>query len=158
MNPLTTFIIPSLKRKTLGRAIRSVSKYPFIVGYDDGEKGPGIVRNELIAKVETPWVSFVDDDDTIITDYVDRLQEEIIKTPYADLIHFRQYFLRGQIIPAWPSVEWGNIGIAFSVRREIALQFPFEQEPFEDFEFVKRIKDAGKVVIFSQYLTYRVRH
>lgn len=155
---LTTFIISTIRRPTLERALKSVKDLPHLIGYDDHHEGPGAVRNRLIAQAATLWVSFLDDDDSITEDYVERLQEEIEKTPYADVIHFRQYFLRGHILPSWPIVEWGNVGIAYSIQREVALQFPFRDVKYEDYDQVKRVSDAGKAVVFSPYITYRVRH
>lgn len=156
---LTTFIIPSIRRDTLQRAIDSVPQgTDFMVGFDDDRRGEGVVRNELISKAVTPWVSFLDDDDTVTSDYVERLYEEIGKNPDADIIHFRQYFLRGLIMPGWPTVEWGNIGIAYSVKREVALEYPEKSEKHEDYEHVKRMVEAGKKIVFSPYITYRVRH
>lgn len=157
---LTTFIIPSIGRKTLNRAVDSVEKHgwKYLVGFDEHRRGAGVTRNRLIEQATTEWVSMLDDDDTIMCDYVERLAEEIAKHPNAAVIHFREYFLRGSMLPAWPKVEWGNIGIPFSVRRDIALKHPFKAEPYEDFEFVKRLHLEGYEIVFSQYLTYRARH
>lgn len=155
---LTTFIIPSIARDTLRRAIDSTRDAQCLWTVDDERIGEGEIRNRLIKEAKTPWVSFLDDDDTVTEDYVARLEEEIERHPEADIIHFRQYFLRGLIIPNWPKVEWGNIGIAYSVKREVALEFPFVSEKHEDFYHVKKMVDAGKKIVFSRYITYRVRH
>lgn len=156
--PLTTFVIPTIRRDTLQRAIDSTNGYSCLVGYDDAHEGEAVIRNRLIRKVKTPWVSFLDDDDSITEDYVKRLVEEISKNPEADLIHFRQYFLRGHLLPSWPKVEWGNIGIAYSVKTGVARQFPFKSVKNEDWIQVKEMHDAGKKIVFSPYITYRVRH
>jgi len=156
---LTTFIIPSIRRDTLKRAINSIKDAQYLVGYDDLPRvGESETRNRLINWVTTPWVSFLDDDDTVTEDYVKRLQEEIKAHPEADIIHFRQYWLRGTIIPAWPTVEWGNIGIAYSVKTEVAKQFPFKSVRNEDWIQVKEMVEAGKKIHFSPYITYHVRH
>lgn len=158
MDNLTTFVIPSIRRDTVQRAIDSVGDTPYLVGYDDLHEGEAVIRNRLIEQVETPWVSFLDDDDTITADYVKRLKEEIAAHPEAELIHFRQYFLRGLLIPAWTTVEWGNIGIAYSMKKELALKFPFKSVKHEDWQQVKEIDDAGHNIYFSPYITYLVRH
>lgn len=155
---LTTFIIPSIRRDTLDRALKSVENWPHLVGFDDKHEGEGVIRNRLIEQATTPWVSFLDDDDSVTADYVERLKEEIQKNPDAEIIHFRQYFLRGLLLPGWPKVEWGNIGIAYSMKRELALKYPFRSERHEDYEHVKRLFENGKKVVFSPYITYRVRH
>lgn len=158
MEALTTFIISSIRRDTLKRSIDSVGDNPYLVGYDDNKHGQGLMKNKLINWAKTEWVSFLDDDDTVTSDYVDRLAEEATNNPEADVIHFREYFLRGFVIPAWPKIEWGNVGVSFSIKREVALAFPFKQEQYEDLELLKRLEISGKNIFFSQYLVYRARH
>lgn len=159
--PLTTFIIPSTNRPTLQRAIDSArdTGAEVLALIDEEGKGRSFIRNELIRQATTKWVSFLDDDDTVFPEYVDRLWEEIEAHPEADVIHFREYFLAtAHIFPTWPRVEWGNVGICFSVRRELALQFPFVEQKYEDFKFVEKLKDEGYSIYFSKYLTYKARH
>lgn len=165
---LTTFIIPTIGRDTLPRTVNSVVKQaPFLVKIDENKEGPGIVRNKLIQDAETDWVSMLDDDDTVTDDYVQRLAEEIKAHPDADVIIFREYFIadlmgddvtEDHFIWREPVIKWGEIGIAFSVKREVALKYPFKSEPHEDLHFVERIAEAGHKVHFSKYLVYRGRH
>jgi hypothetical protein len=157
--PITTFIIPTLGRDTLERAIKSVGDHPYLVMEDVDKEGAGIMRNRMIEQVETEWVSFLDDDDTVTEDYVDRLEEEILLHPEAHIIHFREYFIRnGHMLPSRNVVEWGNIGICYSIQTEVVKRVPFRAEPFEDFEQVKRAHEAGYHVYFSPFMVYRVRH
>ncbi len=158
MDKITTFIIPSLHRPTLSRTIKSVGEEPYLVRFDDLKEGAGITRNKLIQQAKTEWVSMLDDDDTIVPQYVACLEKEIAEHPDADVIMFKAYFQHGVIIPAWPEVAFSNIPISFSVRREVALEHPFENVPFEDYEFIKKLNDLGKKIIFSKYLTYLVRY
>lgn len=158
---LTTFIIPSIDRPSLIRAVESARKTDADVLYQvDYEKcGRSWVRNNLIQQATTPWVSFLDDDDTVYCDYVERLQQEINDHPEADVVHFRQYFMpSGLLFPMWPGVEWGNVGICFSVKRELALQHPFVEQPYEDFRFVENLYKKGFIVYFSKYITYKANH
>lgn len=154
----TTFIIPSIGRDTLKRAVQSVRGNRYLYKIDADRKGAGETRNELIQQAKTPWVSFLDDDDTVTEDYVQRLEEEINAHPDADVIHFREYFLTGQVFPNWPKIEWGNVGISFSVKRDVALKNPFKSEEYEDYEFVKRLEEKGYKIYYSPYLVYRARH
>ena len=157
----TTFIIPTLSRPTLSRAVASANKAgaSCIIMGDTNHKGAGEMRRKAIERAETDWVSFLDDDDTVTTDYVERLEEEIAGHPEADLIHFREYFVEtGELLPYWPNVTWGNVGISFSVKTEIAKNIGFKSEPYEDYEFIKRVEAAGYNIFFSKYITYRVRH
>lgn len=164
---LTTFIIPSVDRPTLQRAIDSAAKQaPYLVQIDKHKIGASAIRNDLIQLAETEWVSFLDDDDTVTDDYVARLEEESRKHPEADVIVFREYFIEelmdfpypDHFIWQAPVVHWGQIGICFSVKREVAIKFPFVKEDNEDFHFVERIERAGHKIHFSKYLVYRARH
>lgn len=158
----TTFIIPSVGRETLNRATESVEKTgaKYLVGFDDDNEGPSVVRNRLIKQAETPWVSFLDDDDTVTPDYVERLTRELELSPYADVVIFKEFFLNGTVIPRKdePFVKWGNVGIAFSVKRDVALKWPFREIRYEDYEFLKKLEDEGYLISFSPYLTYKERH
>lgn len=159
MSKITTFIIPTIGRPTLQRALESV---PFTADYlylkDDNGRGPAAIRNQLIQSAQTKWVSMLDDDDTVTPDYVQRLEEELKNHPDADVIYFREYFLWGQVMPLHPHCGWGNVGISFSVRRDLAIEMPFRDERYEDFEFIHRLERAGKKIVFSNYLTYKARH
>jgi len=106
----------------------------------------------MIQDATTEWVSFLDDDDTLFPNYVDLLKLEIKRNPKADVIHFREYFEHGQILPLVPQVMWSNVGIAFSVRRKVALKYPFQTEPHEDWHFLERIQKGGHKIHFSNYL------
>lgn len=169
MGHLTTFIIPSIDRPTLQRAIDSAkNQAPVLSHIDVHKEGASEVRNELIKKAKTEWVSMLDDDDTVTDDYVRRLKEESEKHPEADVIIFREYFI-GELMGdenkypdhfIWqaPVVHWGQVGIAFSVKREVAIKHPFIEEVNEDFHFVARIDEAGYKIHFSKYIVYRARH
>lgn len=170
MKDITTFIIPSIDRPTLQRAIDSVSKQaPYLVEIDKQHIGESAIRNGLIKLAETEWVSFLDDDDTVTDDYVQRLKEESEKHPEADVIIFREYFISelmdddGKKYPdhfIWqaPLLHWGQVGISFSVKRDIAIEHPFVDEHNEDYHFLRRVEQAGYNIHFSKYLVYRARH
>src|SRR3954466_11788570 len=98
----TTFIIPSCGRDTLQRAIESAETAggKVLTDFDHKHEGPSVIRNKLIQKAETDWVSFLDDDDTVTPDYVERLTRELEMSPDADCVIFKEYFLNGTVIPA----------------------------------------------------------
>lgn len=169
-NDLTTFIIPSVDRPTLQRAIDSVKdQAPYLVEIDKQRIGASAIRNGLIKHANTEWVSFLDDDDTVTSDYVQRLHEELEKNPYADVVIFREYFI-GELMDEigskypdhfiWqaPVVHWGQIGISFSVKRDVALKHPFLDIDNEDFHFVETLDQEGYNIHFSKYIVYRARH
>jgi glycosyltransferase involved in cell wall biosynthesis len=158
----TTFIIPSMGRDTLERAIKSAEAAGGKVLHeiDKNHEGPSVIRNKLIKKAKTEWVSFLDDDDTVTTDYVEKLDKELQMSPQADVVVFKEFFLNGLVIPVpgEPKVAWGNVGIAFSVKREAALAHPFQHIRYEDYEFLKTLEGFGYLISFSPYCTYRERH
>jgi hypothetical protein len=158
MKPITTFIIPSVRRDTLQRAIDSIGDNPYLVGFDDDHIGQSLIKNQLIAQVTTEWVSFLDDDDIILPNYVAALKHEIERHPTADIVHFKQYFTHtGQLFPALQVVKWGCIGVGFSVRRSVILEYPFQNEKHEDLHVVERIIAGGHIIYFSPELTYIMR-
>lgn len=169
---LTTFIIPSINRPTLQRAIDSARKQaPYLVEIDKMKIGAAAIRNGLIKLADTEWVSFLDDDDTVTDDYVKRLREELKVNPDADVVIFREYFIQDLMTSnrgddkypdhfIWqaPVVHWGQFGIAFSVKRELAMKYPFMDIENEDFHFVETLDKEGYNIHFSKYITYRARH
>lgn len=155
---LTTFIIPTIGRGTLWRAINSCGDSPVLVGHDKDRIGEGEIRNRLVKMADTEWVSFLDDDDSVTEDYVDRLTEEVEKNPGADVIIFRQYSLGKQVLPIVDRIVWGNIGCSYSIRTEVAKEFPFKSEPHEDIRLLERITSSSRRIVFSDYMVYRVRH
>lgn len=171
MKDITTFVIPSINRPELQRAIDSVNKTgaSYLVEIDKNKIGASAIRNGLIKLADTEWVSFLDDDDTVTDDYVERLEEELEKNPYADVVVFREYFI-GELMDGdgakypdhfiWqaPVVHQGQIGISFSVKRDVALKHPFLEEPNEDFHFIERLHKEGYNIHFSPYIVYRARH
>jgi len=75
-----TVVIPSLPERSrqLARAVRSVERQSappaeVIVHVDRNRAGAGPARNAALAKVSTPWVAFLDDDDTFHSDHLQSL-------------------------------------------------------------------------------------
>jgi glycosyltransferase involved in cell wall biosynthesis len=56
------------------------------VGTDHDRQGPAAIRNELLARVETPYVAFLDDDDLAHRGHLLHLYAEITRTN-ADLVY-----------------------------------------------------------------------
>jgi glycosyltransferase involved in cell wall biosynthesis len=120
----------------------------------------GYVRNVGLQWVQTPWVAFLDDDDRLTPDYVERLQEECIMTPTADLIVFKMND-KALILPPPSSTQIvkNEIGISFAYRSSLIQKgFQFRSSEHEDYHLVHSIYQAGKQVVFSPYVTYVVRN
>lgn len=114
---LVTFIIPSINRPTLRRALNSIAaqtdrSFRAVLVMDGCEvpdyvasyawlrtitlparvgvrNHAGEVRNIGMREVTTEWVAFLDDDDAIAPSYVRLLSEEIGRRPGADAVVFR---------------------------------------------------------------------
>lgn len=124
------------------------------------ENHAGYVRNIGLELADTSWVGFVDDDDILTPNYIERLQEEIAITPSADAIVFKMAD-RGRIVPPlnYNSIVIGEVGISFAYKRSLIKEgFLFEPSSIEDFNLLKKMEIAKKQIVFSPFITYLVRH
>ncbi len=181
---MITFIIPTINRNTLNRSIDCLlSQYnpnwkaivafdglpalhfpdPRITSISVPKTGKlnhaGNVRNIAISKADTDWVAFLDDDDTISNDYVDRLVEETKENPEAKCIIFR---MKTSFDPVGILPEPNHntfykcrVGISFAIKKEININF--EPSHIEDFIILNKIRENGHKIIISPYVTYFVR-
>lgn len=169
----TTFIIPTIGRPTLNRAVRSAleTSARVLVVADDRNiqlethpslsivytptplRSGGLSRNYGVKLAETPWVSFLDDDDAVTPDYVERLEE----CPSCDVVIFRMQHPRLGLVPKIPMIAFGNVGISFSARTHWMERICFPAERPQDFHILRGLEDAGARIHFSPHLTYHVR-
>lgn len=145
--PSLTIIIPTIGRKTLERAIHSVEhqtiETELEVELDINHEGQAVVRNRMIKDCTTKWVGFCDDDDWLDPHYHEWLDEATIGV---DMIIFYMQHGNGLIIPGHTDVDrlkYNWVGISFALRTKVAKQFPFESMIGEDFDLIKRVKNAG---------------
>ena len=182
---MITFIIPTLKRNTLQRAIDSLlqqtnKNWKAIVVFDGVDpveyKHPqiktikipktgkvnyaGEVRNVGIKAADTEWIGFLDDDDTISKDYVSRFEEEIKLTPDAKCIIFRMknYVSIPQILPLPQDDNFyeAKVGISFAMKKDLGLLF--KASAIEDFRLLEAIRKGRNKMVISPYVTYFVRN
>lgn len=186
MEPIITFIIPSLNRFTIVRTINSLlsqsnPNWKCVIVYDgvDGvqfnderikiikiEKtgivGPkngqsGLVRNEGIKNVNTEWIGFLDDDDTLHPDYV-----KILQTKYNDydFIVWRMKYQNGLIIPELDRKDlvFARVGISFCYKNKFKDLFFDKNRDGEDFDFVKKLESLTDNWIITPEVYYNVRH
>lgn len=124
----------------------------------------GVVRNHAFAHVETEWVAFLDDDDMVTNDYVQRLLEESESFPECGAIVFRMLIGRGRprFVPgphaSHDNFKHGSVGISFAVKKEILKKCAFARGRGEDFRLLNDIKSDGSRIHFSRYMTYLVRY
>ena len=117
---MITFIMPSINRPTIARAIESLVKqtnpnWKLWVVYDGFWAEPPFkedprvqsmffhpkigtgnmaanVRKMAFPRVDTDWIGFLDDDDWLAENYVARFYEEVGKSPWLSLICFRMLY------------------------------------------------------------------
>jgi glycosyltransferase involved in cell wall biosynthesis len=182
---MITFIIPTIKRPTLGRAINSLlqqnnKNWKAIVVFDGVEpidfkdariksikiqktgkmNHGGQVRNVGITAADTEWVAFLDDDDTVSKDYVDRFQEELTLNPDAKCIIFRMYNTHSipKILPPPEDKNFfeARVGISFALKKDLNLLF--KPSNIEDFRLLEAIRKGRHKMVISPYVTYFVRN
>jgi glycosyltransferase involved in cell wall biosynthesis len=182
-----TFIIPSLNRPTLKRTMESLIQqsnpsWRAIVVYDgvDGESfddgrvktikidktglvGPnngqsGLVRNEGIKLVDTEWIGFLDDDDTINKDYVKTLFEKYSNN---DFVVWRMTYENGLVLPPFHlnELKFATVGISFCYKKTIFKELFFSQNrDGEDFDFLMELKKQSNKFVITPEVMYNVRH
>ena len=183
MTSLITFIIPTVGRPTLKRAIQSLLDqqdpgWNAIVVFDGiaptlSEQDPrisvmqipktgvanhaGRVRNAGLALATTDWVGFVDDDDTLNPLYITHLKTHLQSYPNAEVVIFRMNYTCGRIIPRPQATNFqeGDVGISFCCRRDLHPRF--EPSMVEDFRLLDHFRTSGKMIIMSPHVVYHVR-
>jgi glycosyltransferase involved in cell wall biosynthesis len=186
MNALTTFVVPTIGRRTLVASIESLIEQtdpawraivifdgiaPHPLPFDDPRivikqinkagisNHGGAVRNCALKIADTDWISFLDDDDTITTDYVARLREEIELRRDLSVVIFRAITPRGQILPCVGKhmLTPGDVGISFSIKSSLIEKgYQFEPGSGEDYWLLNFIGRNGVKMVVSPYATYRI--
>jgi glycosyltransferase involved in cell wall biosynthesis len=183
---MITFIVPSLNRTTLKRTINSLlnqtnPNWKCIIIYDgvDGDDfnddriktikikktgvvgkingQSGLVRNVGIKMVDTEWISFLDDDDTIDCNYVEVLLKKYSKY---DLVIWRMKYNNGIILPPLNSddISFGKVGISFCFKNIFKDLLFDENKNGEDYDMIKKITSKTNNFIITPEVFYLVRH
>lgn len=186
MNPIITFIIPSLNRDTITRTINSLlnqtsDDWKCILIYDGvdgiefndsrikilkikktGLVGPangqsGLVRNVGIKQVNTEWIGFLDDDDTVHPDYVKTLIE---KYQDYDFVVWRMNYFGGKTLPPPNNNDlvFGGVGISFCYKNKFDNLFFDNNRDGEDFDFLSKLKKLTSNWVITPEVYYNVRH
>eukprot|EP00602_Paraphysomonas_sp_CaronLab_P010025 CAMPEP_0185037044 /NCGR_PEP_ID=MMETSP1103-20130426/30923_1 /TAXON_ID=36769 /ORGANISM="Paraphysomonas bandaiensis, Strain Caron Lab Isolate" /LENGTH=657 /DNA_ID=CAMNT_0027574841 /DNA_START=76 /DNA_END=2049 /DNA_ORIENTATION=+ len=128
------------------------------------ENFAGNLRNDGFAHVETDWIGFVDDDDTLVQSYVHKLKYEAIVSPAADVIIFRMLCSTcfSLVIPPAEHVDIvpDYVGISFALKRHLVK--PFGRHAFtaggaEDFCMLFDLRNSGTNMIMSPAIGYLVK-
>lgn len=182
---IASFVIPTLGRATLDRALASVlaqtdPDWEAVVvcdgwmrideGPDDERirwyggdfKSAGITRNAGMDIATGDWVGFLDDDDIVLPTYVEHLREHALDYPWAEVIVFRMDDPNWGVLPR-PSghLHLGGVGISFAIRADIAKLYRFAAEEtyrgfHEDWDMISRIRDDHRIFL-SPHTDYVVQ-
>lgn len=128
-----------------------------------GRNFGGGVRNHLISRFASGWIGFVDDDDSLRPDYVDRLVEVSTANPDAAVIVFRMSYDPDDthvLPPLGMNCPVKNkVGISFAVRKEVLDRhgLGFVNGATEDYALLSAIEATGERIVFAPHITYNVR-
>jgi len=183
-NGIITFIIPSINRESLTQSINSLinqtnPNWRCIIIYDgvDGQNFDdpriqvikidkiggnsshhgmsGLVRNEGLKICDTEWIGFLDDDDTLHPEYVNKL---FSKYSEFDFIIWKMIFSNGLIIPRNNILSFGNVGISISYKNKFNDLFFDCNRDGEDFDFIKKLLLLSNKYTITEETYYNVNH
>jgi len=177
-----TFIVPTKCRETLQRTIDTVSaiKNAHVLVVTDncstkasgqnsktialqkklgqGVNSAGLVRNQgMRSNIQSDWVGFVDDDDTVSPQY-----GEYLKKYDADIVIFRMKHPRLGIVPPMnhkTTFKKNAVGISFAVKTSFYKNngLYFTPSNTEDFYFLDRARTMGAKIVIADEIAYFVR-
>jgi glycosyltransferase involved in cell wall biosynthesis len=128
---------------------------------ETGNGQGGLVRNLLIDKVDTEWITFLDDDDTFHPEAIQRCYDEIVSKDFDCCILKRAYDPEyKEVIPprGCTELELGKVSTSFLVKADFLRknQIVFVNDKFEDYIYAKMIEAKGGKIYFSEHITYHV--
>lgn len=169
MKPRLTVLIPTLEsRKHYFDAMieqlmcQNTEGMAILTACDNGEMSTGEKRNALIDRCHTEWCVFIDDDDQIAHNYVERHVEILKSKPQTDAIGFLGMIYTNGKNPYQFEHKHGNeykedkssgviryirpIMHINVIRTEIARQIRYpDLTHAEDFDYGNRLRDSGLI-------------
>jgi hypothetical protein len=132
------------------------------IGYNGSRNSAGFVRNiglNIINKLETEWIGFLDDDDYLSNDYICKLKEEILLNKLVDVCIFRMAYQNKYILPTEfdKNINRNRVGISFAIKSYIKDNILFNNNPFEDYFYLKELQNNKYKIIISTYVTYFIK-
>jgi len=133
------------------------------VGKIDKKNNAGCVRNigfDYIKNnnIDTEFIGFVDDDDTLHPKYIDNLLIEINLNKQLDLIIFRMIYKNNIFLPTKidTKIKVKHVGISFAFKKELLQDINnyFINYPYEDYLFLKNIEKNNYKIIISPFINY----
>lgn len=184
--PLITFIIPTIGRTTLQNTLDSLinqsnPNWKAIVIFDgisstiqntdpririiespklgQGVNSAGLVRNYGITFVDTEWIAFVDDDDSLSTRYVEIFIAESSAYTLADIIIFRMIHPELGLMPSLSTDTFFicQVGISFAVKKRVFDEgHIFIPHRVEDFFYLDEARNKNYNMMISPHVVYFV--
>lgn len=135
-------------------------------GNKDIKNNAGKVRNigfQLIndQQIDTEFIGFLDDDDTIHPNFITYLEEEKNKNKLMEACIFRMMYPNGYFLPNkyHTKIKVKQFGISFAIQKQYleknAVQF--QNHPYEDFLFLKLLEQKKCKIVISPYIAYFIR-
>ena len=176
LKPLVSIIIPAYNaERFIAQTIDSVLKQTYsnwktiicgdgvdLPSYEDNRitsisipeiNDQGQVRNYAATLVDSEWIAFLDDDDYIRPEYLEKflpfLQE-------SDIVVSRMMNY-GFEIPMFHEIVHSRVGISFAVRTDVFKSNPMPSPPSEDYKFLELVLGRGYRFSFTDYTGYYVR-
>lgn len=132
-------------------------------GNIDKKNNAGLVRNKgfqyiLENNLESKYIGFLDDDDSIHPDYLINLYNEEKFFDF-DCIIFRMMYHNYKIVPhpLTNKIERCNVGISFVIKRELITKYKFVNHAFEDYIYIISLKKDKIQILLSKYVNYFVK-
>lgn len=131
------------------------------VGLDLERRGPAAIRNELAAQIDTPWLLCLDDDDLLLSHYLEVVAPEL---EAADVV-YTSWYLTGAPDPQpldrfdadYLRVQ-NFIPVTAAVRTEAFRAVGgFRDVPLEDHDLWLRLLDAGARFTYVPVVCWRYR-
>lgn len=124
-----------------------------------GVNSAGLVRNYGMSLVKTKWIAFLDDDDTIVDNYIELFYKELKEFSTFDVLLFRMNSDE-RIIPKLDCDNFYlcDVGISFIIKKSIYDNgLLFTADGAEDFLYLDNIRKNNYNIMISPYITYFVR-
>ena len=120
----------------------------------------GYIRNIGLRFVSnTTWIGFIDEGDTVIPTYVERLGDEQNYAPTADAIIFKMKCGNDVFPPHdYYQITQHLVGISFVIRTALVVEgFVFRPSTSDDFTFLNDLQRTRKTISFSRLTAYYVK-
>jgi glycosyltransferase involved in cell wall biosynthesis len=143
------------------RASVAAAGLKHLVRLDIERRGPAVVRNDLAAQVDTPWLLCLDDDDLLLSHFLSVVEPEL---EHADVV-YTAWYLTGAAEPQpldrfdadYLRVQ-NFIPVTACVRTHLFRAVGgFRDVPLEDHDLWLRLLDAGARFTYVPVVCWRYR-